>query len=393
MKRRFMIIFLSTLFLCSSIITSGCATKEVEDLAVVTLWSWDRVTVNGTDKYQIWTRLMRPPKKDNQDTQTTGSKSSDILLTGTGTTLQDAIMDFMSRTPRSPFFGQVQAVIFGERFAREKAAEAAEANLRYPEERPGDFYFVTKGEASRLLQMEPTAASTLSKQIKKQAETTALNAGLSCGVTAREFDEWLLSPDRDAVLPEIEPVEPKKGETVPPSVIVRDFGVFQGAHLVGWLNADESRGYLLITQKLSNAQIPVYFIKDDKMLTYWLTGFKSKIEPQTVDGNPSFKIIIQTQGIVNENDNLDLTSEEVKVLEQIIAAKVRELPLKTIAKAKEYDADFLGLMEKFHRYQPSAWAEIAPDWRESFRRASVEVEVDAKILSGGMVSKSFHIKS
>lgn len=390
MKRRFMIMFLTTLLLCSSGITSGCATKEVEDLAVVTLWGWDRVTVNGSDKYQAWASLMRPPKKDNQ---ATGGTSSDILLTGTGTTVQNAIMDFMNRTPRSPFFGQVQAVIFGERLAREKALEVTENILRYPEERPGDYYFVTNGEASRLLQMDPAATSTLSKQIKKQAETTALNAGLSCGVTAREFDEWLLSPDRDAVLPEIEPVEPKKGETVPPSVIVQGFGVFRGAHLVGWLNADESRGYLLITKKLSNAQIPIYFTKDDKTLSYWLTGFKSKIEPQTVDGNLSFKIIIQTKGIVNENDNLDLTSEEVKPLEQIIAAKIRELPLKTIEKAKEYDSDFLGLMEKFHRYQPSAWSEIAPNWRESFLKANVEVEVDAKILGGGMVSKSFHVKS
>lgn len=199
---------------------------------------------------------------------------------------------------------------------------------------------------------------------------------------------WMLSPDRDPVLPEIKLVSGEKGN----KVIIEGFGVFRGPKLVGWLDKEEARGFLLMTRKLSGTRIPIKVTIDRRMLSYFMVGSKNKIESKMVDGKLSFKVIIETLGIILENENYPVSAENVKELEQISSEEIKTLSLKTIAKAKEYNSDFLGLMEDLHRHNPAAWQEVASNWRESFSEAEIEVEVKAKILSGGMMVKSFKVK-
>lgn len=388
MKRKLAILTLVAVLIGQSLLLTGCwSKKEIDDFAIVLGSSTDITTENGIDKYVLLTSVVRPPSQGKPGP----SAPAEIFLKGKGPSFQEALMGSMKELPRHTFFGQILFNIFGERTAQEKTAQLMEGLLRYSQDRPLSSLYVTKGEASKILQALPTSYSILSFQIKKQEET-ALRAGVACGVSFEQFGEWLLSPDRDAVLPEIETVSRGKDETVPESIIVQGFGVFRGTKLVGWLNTEEARGYLLITKKISAGQIPIPFTMDGKSMVYWLSGTKSKITSCMTDGTPSFKITIQTKGVIYDTNNYDVSAEEIKPLEQAVGEEIRLLPLKTIAKAKEYEADFLGCMENLHRYHLSAWQEIAPNWRESFRNADIEVEVQAKILSAGLVSQSLQIK-
>jgi len=392
MKHKIMISSLILFSILSGFITGCSSNKEIEDLALASLWGIDLVTENGVDKYEHWGKLMIPSDMGKQNNQAQESSPSETLISGEGRGFFESTNDVMERLSQTPFYGHGTATIVGSRLAERKMRMEMEIPLSFSDTRPNVYFFVTKGQASQIVQQLPLTTSTLTQQIKAQADKTAQTNGQACGVTLGEFSEWILSPDRDALLPEIELSEPKKGETVSRSVIVQGFGVFRDSKLVGWLDKEESTGYLLITKNLKNSFIPISFTKDDNLLSYLLVGSKSKIYVEMTGGKPSFKIRIQTLGMLYETDNLNFTLELIKPLEQQIADKIREYPLKTINKAKEYDADFLGLMQKLHRYNPSAWQAIAPNWRESFREANVEVEVDAKILGRGTVSKSWIIK-
>lgn len=390
MKRKFASLSL-IIFLLLTVFISGCK-KEVENLMVATLYAGDLVNENGIDKYTLWVRFMDPSSKGNQDSQQPGSHPSEILLSGSGATNLETITNVTERLNRTPFYGHALVNIYGSRVAQEGLLNNLELTITNPDVRPNVLMFATKGLASQIVQLQSLTTSTLTKQITEQAERTALNSGLACGVNISDFSEWMLSPDRDALMPEIEQSPSVKGETVPRSIIVQGFGVFRGDKLVGWLDKDESTGYLLITKKLSGVRIPISFTKENKSLVYFLIGSKSKIEYTLKENKPSFNIKIQALGLVYETDNLDITPDQIEPLESIIANKIREYPIKTISKAKEYKSDFLGLMEKFHRYNPSAWKEIAPNWRETFHEADIEVEVTAKILGRGFLSKSWTVK-
>lgn len=390
MGRKFVGLTLIT-FLLLAIFTTGCK-KEVENLMVATVFGGDLVNENGIDKYTLWARFMDPSSKGIQGNQESVSNSFELLISGSGDTSLEMTTNVVERLHRMPFYGHGSINIYGARLAQGGILSNLELTITNPDMRPDLLMFVTKGQASQIIKLQPLSTSTLSKQITEQTERTALNSGLACGVTISEFSEWMLSPDRDALMPEIEQSPSIKGETVPPSVIVQGFGVFRGAKLVGWLDKDESTGYLLITKKLSGVRIPISFTKDNKSLVYFLIGSKSKIEYTLKENKPSFKIKIQALGLVYETDTFELTPEQIEPVEQIIADKIRNYPVKTIAKAKEYKSDFLGLMEKFHRYNPVAWQEIAPNWRDTFHEAVIEVEVTAKILGRGFLSKSWIAK-
>ena len=79
--------------------------------------------------------------------------------------------------------------------------------------------------------------------------------------------------------------------------------------------------------------------------------------------------------------------EDIEGMEAAAAETIRDLALKAIAKAKEYDADYLGIMQKLHRTDLAAWQKVQPHWRETFRDAEIEVEVQAKIVSKGQLVK------
>lgn len=392
MKKVYRSIAYSFLLLVLPLISGCWDSKEVEDLAITTLIAWDRITENDVDQWQVSARILdMSGKKDGEQSGQKGS-ASEILIKGTGLTVQEAFNDFTKRLPAMIFYQHNSALLIGERAAREDLSIIAENFTRFPGSRPRTSLLVTEGEAYQALQAKPELASTLSKEIKKLTEKTAQQIGISYGVTLIEFTKWIMRPDRDTVLSKIILNEKKEGEeTVPESIILEGLGVTRKNKLVGWLNQEETLGYLLIAHKTSNSLIPISAMKDKTIFSYYLTGFNSSIKSKLVEGKPTFTIKIKAEGAIHENNGLSLDPEDLPALEEAVGKRLQEIALKTIAKAKEYDSDFLGLNVKLHRYHPSAWQEIASDWRERFQEADIEVEVEARIRNTGTTSKKLDI--
>lgn len=393
MKRRFAFVsFLSLLLL--TLLATGCwSSREVQDLAIITSVGIDRISEDGLGQWQVSARMIQSATTGGGGGQPSGS-SQEVLMKGTGITIEDAVRDIAKRLPRHPFYAHVSTAIVGERAAREKTEDIIEVLTRFVEMRYRVNLLVASGDAFSILQTQPEMAKTNSKETKSMAEDTAKSAGLSDSVNLSEFVQWLLSPDRDAVLPEIKTIQPpEKGEaSVSKTQIVEGLGVFRGTKLVGWLNRQETLGYLFLTQKLSTAEIRLPVKKGDRLFTYFIAKTKSRIKPQLTGDNLSYLIQIETEGSIIDSDGLDLTAETIPEVEDDCAGSIRELALQTISQAKEYNSDFLGCSEKLHRSEPAVWQEIAPHWRESFRAADIEVTVTAKVDNTGKIGKKMELK-
>lgn len=245
--------FLSILLL--TLLTTGCwSSREVQDLAIITSIGIDRISEDGMDQWQVSARMIQSATTGGGGGQPSGS-SQEVLMKGKGITIEDAVRDIAKRLPRQPFYAHVSTAIVGKRAAQEKMGDVLEVLTRFVEMRPRVNLLVARGDAFSILQTQPEMAKTNSKETLSMAKDTAKAAGLSSSVNLSEFAQWLLSPGRDAVLPEIKLIQPtEKGEaSVSKTQIVEGLGVFRGAKLVGWLNRQETLGYLLLTQKLSTA--------------------------------------------------------------------------------------------------------------------------------------------
>jgi len=374
-------------------LTTGCwNSREVEDLALVPINGFDRVTENGIDKWLYSVRIISPVGERQQGDQSAEKSGEEIFWQGTGASMQDASVALLQHSPRSAFYGHLECGIIGERAAREGIADIIKLSMQYWEVNPRMYYLVVKGDAYNVLQTEPELVPTLAKQVTQMADKTAETLGLSKGVPLREIAAVILSPDRDGVLPQIKIVPEEKrnaGSSGPGKTVVLDgLAVIRGDKLVGWLNREETRGYLLITQKLSGVNIMLPVKQDGQWFTYPVGASKSKIEPKLIAGNKlQVRITIQTQGVLVEAGKLSLNPAELEKMEASAAETIRELALKAIGKAQEYDADFLGIMQELHRHDPAAWQKIQPHWRETFRDAEVEVEVTSKIASTSALSE------
>lgn len=398
MKAKLTALISIMLVLSLTFFTNGCGdSREVENLSIFTILGVDWVNVNGVDMWQISARVMHSGGQTQGDKQAgVEGGTEEALWKGTGRTIQEAISNIVTRTPRSPFFAHISSYIFGERAAREKLEEWMEGN-KYPEVRPHSYLMVTKGEAFNVLQAGPEISPTLSKEILEMNKQTIRQHGLSLDVTQAQFMSWLMSADREAVLPEIKiiyPDEKQGAEATGPdkSVAIEGLGVFRGTKLVGWLNREESLGSQLIMDNLSGGNIYLTVDVDGTLFTYLIQRSDRKIEASLADDKLSVKVTIETQGQVTDPQEETISPEEMSRLETAAGDKIRDIALKAIDKAKEYDSDFLGFTEKLHRTNPSAWKEIEPHWRESFQDADVDVEVKAKILNNGISGEKLKLK-
>jgi len=376
------------LLMLSLLTLSGCWSRnEVEDLAMLTGGAIDYSSEKGQEKYVGQWLIISPPSSSNSDGGASSSKSADLVYKGEAKTFMESITDLNKQLPRLQTSSHVIFTIYGENLAKTATAKVAENLLRFPESRPNQLLFVTKGNAGSFLQAKPVLVSNLFKQIKKQEEI-ALRTGVSRGVTLLEFCQWLLSPDRDPVLPQIKWNNGNQSN----SLLIEGFGVFRSDKLIGWLDKDESTGYLFLTQDLKDGIMPFEFGYGSQMITYHVGASKHKIKAKWVNGKPVFRITIQTLGAIPETANFQITTKDVSKIEAAAAESVRVKALKSISKAREYDSDFLGLMQHLHRYEPSAWKEVETDWRKAFRQAEIEVEVQAKVVTEWALTQSFDLK-
>jgi len=386
-KKKYRILGLSILIILQSAISTGCwSSKEVESLAVVTLMGIDYTNENGSDMWTISATILNPLGQDKEGDQSRGKGSQETLLVGTGRTLQETISAFPAHSSRTPYYGHISAFIIGEKTAKEKMCEFTEANIRYWENRPRTLIIITKGKALDVLQAGPAVDKLLSKELKELGMKKALATGYSYGVTLTDFAEGLKSPDRDPVATLV--------NVVPPEVpglgqqnLMEGLAVFQGGRLIGWLNKEETMGYLLITQNINNGHIPLVVTKDNILFSYYFATTKSKILSVVTGDNISYRVQIKVIGAIADNSGLRLKAEDIKALENVIEDRLRDLSTQAVDKAKEYNSDFLGFTEKLHRTNLSAWQTLGSDWRKAFSTTEVEIVVDAKIVQTGMMGE------
>ncbi|NBJ16454.1 MAG: Ger(x)C family spore germination protein [Dehalobacter sp. 4CP] len=386
---------LSLLLFCS-----GCwSSKEVETLAFVTLSSYDYTQINGQDVWTAATLILgtQGSQGQNQGKESGPKVNTEQLFTGRGSTMQDAIRNYSAKLSTVPFYGYATGFILGEEAAKEKAPEIIEHYARFPQTRPRDIIFVSKGEAKEILKTGGTMNQLFSEEVSQFIDLKATNTGKSYGMYFYKFVSWLTSTDRDAVLPQIKiiPLElDNKGSEANPKTegsIIEGLGVFQSGHLVGWLDEEQTLGFLLLTQKINKGPISIPVQKDGTMFNYFLSGSTYKVKPVVSNEEISYQVTIQIKGEIDENNGLRLTKEDIEQLEPVISEKVKKIATSTVKQAKTYKADFLGFSEKLHQKDPKTFHALGSEWREAFVNANVEINVKAKIISTGRLKEKLEV--
>jgi spore germination protein KC len=413
-------------------VSTGCwDRKEIDDLNVVTLIGFDRIVVNGEPRILATACILKSSVTGAATgLPSTGGGGTSSAITQTvsveGKTIADAARNFFMRTARQIYLGHILGVIIGEDLAREGIEEVIEAGSRNPLLRYRTQLVVCDGTALDALQATPEFEALHATELVKTIEfnSSFLSKSVQANLFRVAYD--MMTPGRDPVLPHMNPFTPpergsgiRKGapsgtveiegestedektsenagveqSTNPEKKTFRVDGsaVFQGDRLVGWLNGDESKGFLFITGRARGGAIPFAFRSPDENVSYAFRNVKTEVRPVIGPGGITFEVGIRGDGGLTEikDGAIDvLKDEDIRAAEQQINEEIQDYCLKAVAKCQSVGSDAFGFGDLIHRAEPAYWKQIKDRWRDYYPAVKVQVRAKFIIRNTGVTNES-----
>lgn len=391
------LIKIGMLVILLQVLCIGCwDLRDINKLAVITVFGFDKITAeDGIDKFQISLLVMQAGRAVGASGGEKEAKA-EIVWTGEGLTISEAILDIMERSPKTPFFANAYSVIIGQRAAEEELLVIVDYLNRLREQRPGAYVMITKGNAYPLFEAEPEVSITAARELQGLIQNVEDLKGIAKGVRLIEFTEDLLSVDRDPVASEVRLIhtEEKRGEELagpPKAVLVEGLAVFKEDRLVGWLNKEETVGYNLLTTKITKGDIVLRVKKEGKWFVYLVEKSKPKIKARLIEDKLKIEVMIEVKGRITEDNGVNLEPSDIEGVEEAVSEQIGQMVMHTIETVRDYEADCLGFSERLHRYNLKDWKKVEGHWREMFLEANVELRVNAIVENTGRLGQKLEM--
>lgn len=391
---------LISILLISILFTSGCwGRREIENLAIISAVGIDRVEVLGQKKWQLTFEIFRPQTLGASGEQGggAGEVSPAWIVTSLGDTLEEAVNNFSSRTPRVLFFEHNRMIVIGEDTVREKnLADILSLAFRSEEVRLRTWLLIAEGQAKEVLTAGWELEEDISSELIGMIENTKYRLSKAEVCNLKDVGEALATPGKDVIagrigiFPTPEPTAkgPGSGQgNAKTSVRLQGASVFSNGNFAGWFDDMETRGYLLIVGKAKSSVLSLRLGKGDEVnASVRIIKASSRITPEIVDGMPRIKVHIEVEGHLDEYSpgEFAVNSELMEHVGEKVAFDLKTDAELAVAKAQEYRADVFGFGQAFYRKYPRYWRQVEDQWRDYFINLPVEITVDVVIRRAGM---------
>lgn len=305
-----------------------------------------------------------------------GQNDEVTLLKSQGKSVLDALNNVTLQVGKTPLYSHNLIVVFGHECAVQGLNEVLDFFVRHNESRPTVDVFLSQSSAEDILSAKKDDKYILTKEIDSLSDTSHLN-----GKTAkvRIVDVINMSYRGGSIyLPELKAEED--------GISITGTGIFFQNKFSDSLNEDETRGFLLITQKLKGGNA-VIEVEGDKRVTLTLFGATSKIGVEIKQEIPIFKIQIGVEAYISSIDgNLlaDIGEEYYQIFEKELAEQMRADAQKAINKAiLKNKSDIFNFGRRLKQDYPDYWKEHQKEWENLMKEATYEIEVKTKITRVG----------
>jgi spore germination protein KC len=367
------------LLLCLTVLLlSGCwDRKEINDLAMVVGVSIDKKE-NGLElslQYIIPKMLGGQRGGMGGGNGGGGGEATTQVVSGEGLTIADAMARLQEKIPRKIFWGHMKALVIGEDMAKEGIADKIDFFLRHPEPRMRTFVYVSKGKASKLMEVPGYLELFSSETIR---ELNKLR--FSMEVTLKDLTQMIKSDAKAAALPWVEVVESNSNHPEKSKIRINGTAIIKNGKMVGYVDDYTTRGLLWLRNEVQMATVTVQPNGEKGMVSLNMIGFHTKMVPQIEKGKWFMRVEAVTSDDVVENTT-SLSMMNPKHTQQIAKAagvqieKRMKLALKKIQKGM--NADIFGFSEAFQQKYPKEWEQAKDHWDEIFPK--IEVQIDTKV--------------
>jgi spore germination protein KC len=297
------------------------------------------------------------------------------IVSGESDTSFGAVPELQSKTIRSLFYGQLQAVIISVDLARHGLKPLVDFLDRHPKIPPQAWIILSKDRAEDILNTPVFSKEITGISIHDFLHSIS-KADLMYVLKETEIIKAFTTGLEDAYMPFIA-TDPVKKE-----YIINGLGVFHQDRMVGELSDNETRMFGFLAGKTNNAY-PSIPLDNVNKATFRQVKARTKIKAISKGNRIEFLIKSRAKGylveMTNAKTNLDI--KDIKEIEEKTERVIKAEMMKTIRHLQEVNSDILGFGELVRATQPEVWRRI--NWDREFPHVQVKINFKFNIERTG----------
>ncbi|NLO46745.1 MAG: Ger(x)C family spore germination protein [Clostridiales bacterium] len=338
----------------------------------------------GSENYRITYEIIdlnKPVKAQGINT---------VIVSSEGKTKFEAARNAKKKVSNKLYFGHTQVFVISEEIARnEEIGGIIDFLLRDAETRETACLVVLRGKTAReIFETKSLSNIAVSNEIHDIISNDQKITSSTLRVPIYEIFNTLKSEGKALVLPAFHRVD-NNGETVNEA---NGIAVFKEEKLAGFLTPEETKYFLIATNKTKGGILPIASEKSGHADAA-LEISKNKTKLSFTARGDKVKVKIKTETIVYLGEILkDInTTDLAKIAElQDIAEKKLEANIMSVIKKtqSEFGADIFGFGRMIRKKDFKLWNRLKDNWDEQFRSLKVEVRSDVKIVNTAYLMKT-----
>ncbi|WP_018132851.1 Ger(x)C family spore germination protein [Effusibacillus pohliae] len=391
--------------------TTGCWDRtEINDLAFVMGSALDLTEdgkVLGTFQIALPNAVGIGPSGEQAGG---GQQRSVFIVSATGRNVHDLERKVQEKLSRRLYKGHRRVIFIGERLAKRGIGDLLDQFSRDPTSRLRTQILVAKGrQGQEMLQVQYPFERIPSEAVRELERT-----GVGVEVTIRDF---LIMASGEGIQPVMAAMESvsvpdikgpagnggqagegqleERGRQERQTIRLWGMAIFKDFKLAGYLNDEETRGWMWVTGKLQRGVITAYVPEGGGNVSVDLTKAEREIKPEINGNRVKIRLRVEGEGVIHENDtNLDLSEpQNVKIAEKALKKSIEQRVRRAIAKAQQdYQADIFGFGEQVQRTHPKTWKSLKEQWKQRFPETEVEILADFSVIRTGMSGAPLHLQ-
>ncbi|MFZ5353796.1 MAG: Ger(x)C family spore germination protein [Bacillota bacterium] len=380
---------------------SGCwGYTEVNEYGIVMLTAVD-IDDEGLFKISV---LVSVPSTIMQQQ---GTVSTMWIGAGRGPSIADAAQNLIKIAPKKLTWIQNNAIIFGEKAARNSLGDIMDFFVRSREIRLDNYVMVSEGLAGDLFQVPADAEKNLYTEMEgiiRNAErwsrtyisdlkdfmmqyANVTSDAVAARIGSYKSERNTFSTTRESMGGE------KKGKNKEILYIVGS-AVFKDGKLVGWLDGVETRGFQWFIDKIDMGTIEHADIKKNEKAILEIRTAKTDVKPTVKEGRLVYEVKVHATGnlieVIGKVNIMD--KAKLKEIEEKFAKVVEEEMRLAVQKAqKKYKADIFLFGDKLYRSLPSVWREVEDRWGEVFPEVEVAFDIKVEVKTPGEILNNYKL--
>lgn len=331
----------------------GCQNyKELNNSAIV-----NALGIDVKNNEYIVTIQIVNTKKDSDEQN---NLQTPIVYSGNGKTINEALNNINSKSPKMLYLGHLELVILSEELAKNGVDKTMDYFIRNNDISKNFTILVSKDSTPlEVLSVSTPLVNFPSGNILGSIEISSNISGVSNNIKFIKFLKDLNNPGIEPVMSSIKIVENDDKEK---DLQISSLAIFSNDKLIGYLNDDDTKGYNFITNNINNTNITLDCKKDD-YASITINDVNTNIKSKIKNNKPIININISASMEITENNcDYDITK-----LKKLTKNKIKETIIDSINKIKtDYQSDIFGFGNILYKNNNSYFKTVKKNWNSKY---------------------------